>query len=96
MAYFGISLFILADDHRYVLKDKDNDGVLFVVVFTLLHKQDVKKEEEEAEAEAEAVKAGQPSESGVPGLGSDKHVEIGENTRHEGEKSFQPQADDLD
>ena len=30
---------------RYVLKIKDTDEVLFVVVFSLLHKEDFEKEE---------------------------------------------------
>lgn len=81
---------------RYVLKNKDTGDVLFVVVFTLLHREDVEKEEAEAakkepvgegkkdggkEADAEEVK---PTSSGT-----------GEG-RHEGEKNFEPRADDLD
>ena len=39
------------------MKNKDTDEVIFVVVFTLLHKEDVEKEE------AEAAKAAKPEES---------------------------------
>ena len=65
---------------RYVLKLKDSDEVLFVVVFSLLHKEDV---EEEAEPEKD---------------GEDAKVTSRETQgpRHEGEKEFEPEADDLD
>ena len=43
------------------MKNKDTDEVLFVVVFTLLHKEDVEKEE----AQAEAAKAGTTSDDTV-------------------------------
>ena len=48
----GFSLSVLpylgGDDFlRYVLKNKDTDEVLFVVVFSLLHREDVEKEEAE-------------------------------------------------
>ena len=41
---------------RYVLKNKDTDGALFVVVFTLLKKEDVEKEEAEVEQSGKAMK----------------------------------------
>ena len=47
---------------RYVLKDKDTGDVYFVVVFTLLLKEDVEKEETE-ESERKADKAGSDSHS---------------------------------
>lgn len=57
---------------------------MFVVVFSLLHNEDVEEEEAEAEAEAEAAKAGKSDESKDAG------------TKHEGENDFEPQEDDLD
>ena len=63
-----------------MLKNKDTDEVLFVIVFTLLHREDVEREE----AEAEAAKPAKPDQSEQDG------------TRHEGEEKFEPQADDLD
>ena len=63
---------------RYVLKIKDTDEVLFVVVFSMLHKEDIEKEEA-------ASKRG----------GEDSKVTI-QRARHEGEKDFEPEADDLD
>ena len=65
---------------RYVLKIKDTDEVLFVVVFSLLHKEDVEKEEE--------MKKG--------GGKSNAAHEEATGPRHEGEKDFVPEADDLD
>lgn len=59
--------------NRYVLRTKDMDEVLFVVVFSLLHKEDVEKEE--AEAKKGATSQGE---------------------RRDGEKDFEPRADDLD
>ena len=35
-------------DLRYVLKDRETGNVFFVVLFTLVHKDDVEKEEAEA------------------------------------------------
>ena len=64
------------------MKNKDTDEVIFVVLFTLLYKEDVEKEE--AEAEAEAAKAAKPGESKQDG------AKQGE------EEDFEPQADDLD
>ncbi|KAL2058230.1 hypothetical protein ABVK25_001848 [Lepraria finkii] len=68
----GFSLSVLpylgGEDHlRYVLKNKDTDEVLFVVVFTLLHKEDVEKEEAES---GTAAKAEQPDQDG-----EDRHEE---------------------
>lgn len=87
----GFSLSILpylgGEDYlRYVLKNKDTDEVLFVVVFTLLHKEDVEKEEAES-----AAKDGQSDEGKVVGEGATK-----DESRHEGEKSFEPEASDVD
>ena len=65
---------------RYVLKIKDTDQVLFVVVFTLLHKEDVEKEEEEAKRAGE----------------EDVKATTSRAARHVGEKDFEPEADDLD
>lgn len=42
---------------RYVLRTKDTDEVLFVVVFSLLHKDDVEKEEAEAKKRGEDARA---------------------------------------
>lgn len=73
--------FILLTHIRYVLKIEDTDEVLFVVVFSLLHKEDVEKEETELKQKDEDTKVtSQETEEG----------------RHEGEKDFQPEADDLD
>ena len=66
---------------RYVLKNKDTDEVLFVVVFSLLHKEDVEKEEAESKRNSENTKMTNPETLGV---------------RHEGEKEFEPEVDDLD
>lgn len=66
---------------RYVLKVKDTDEVLFVVVFCLLHKEDVEKEE------AQSGKGGENTST----TGQDTRA-----ARHEGEEDFQPEADDLD
>ena len=63
---------------RYVLKIKDTDEILFVVVFSLLHKEDVEKEEAEQKT---AGKASKVTDQGA---------------RHEGQKDFEPEADDLD
>ena len=63
---------------RYVLKIKDTDEILFVVVFSLLHKEDFDKEEA-------ALKRGD----------QDSKV-TSQKSRHEGEKDFEPEADDLD
>ena len=66
---------------RYVLKIKDTDEVVFVVAFSLLHKDDVETEEAEQKRGAD-----------------DKLVTSKETqgARHEGEKDFEPEADDLD
>ena len=69
--------------NRYVLRVKDTDEVLFVVVFSLLHKEDVEKEE----AEAEAERGGENTKVASPAT---------QRARHEGEKDFEPEADDLD
>ncbi len=69
---------------RYVLKNKDTNEVLLVVVFTLLHKEDVEKEGAEAK------------DVGEPDKGSGRTDEGTERSRHEGEKNFEPEADDLD
>ena len=66
---------------RYVLKIQDTDEVLFVVVFSLLHKEDVEKEEAEPTKEGEDIKVTSQESQGA---------------RHEGEKDFEPEADDLD
>lgn len=55
-----------------------------MVIFTLLHREDVEKEEAGAEG------AETPSNAG------DKTDEGKEDSRHEGEENFVPQADDLD
>lgn len=75
----GFSLSVLpylggTDYLRYVLKIKDTDEVLFVVVFSLLHREDVEKEEADTKVKSQET-AG---------------------ARHEGEKDFEPEADDLD
>lgn len=69
---------------RYVLKNKDTDEVLFVVVFTLLQKAEVEK------VEAGAGSADEPDKDSKD-MGEDKGT-----SRHEGEKNFEPEADDLD
>lgn len=69
---------------RYVLKNKDTDEVLLVVVFTLLHKEDVEKEKAGAE------------DAGGSDNGSGKANEGKDRSRHEGQKNFKPEADDLD
>ena len=66
---------------RYVLKIKDTDEVLFVVAFSLLHKEDVEKEEVEMQKGGENTKVTSQETQGA---------------RHEGEKNFEPEADDLD
>ena len=66
---------------RYVLKIKDTDEILFVVVFSLLHKEDVEREEAEAKNEGDGA-----------GITSQET----QGSRHEGEKSFEPKPDDLD
>ena len=66
---------------RYVLKRNDTDEILFVVVFSLLHKEDVEKEEAEARTSGEDSKVPSQETQGA---------------RHEGEKDFEPEADDLD
>lgn len=66
---------------RYVLKIKDTDEVLFVVVFSLLHKEDVEKEETALKEGGEDTKATSQETQWA---------------RHEGEKNFEPEADDLD
>lgn len=70
--------FLLLMRIRYVLRTIDTDEVLFVVVFSLLHKEDVEKEE------AEAKKGGEDTSATSQG------------ERREGEKDFEPGADDLD
>lgn len=55
-----------------------------MVVFTLLHKEDVQREEAEAKG------------TGEPDSSSGKADEGKETSRHEGEKNFEPEADDLD
>ena len=66
---------------RYVLKIKDTDEILFVVAFSMLHKEDVEKEEAEQKKGRE-----------------DRTVTSQETrgARHEGEKEFEPEADDVD
>ena len=66
---------------RYVLKRNDTDEILFVVVFSLLHKEDVEKEEAQAKTSHEDTKVTSQETLGA---------------RHEGEKDFEPEADDLD
>lgn len=91
----GFSLSILpylgGEDYlRYVLKNKDTDEVLFVVVFTLLHQEAVQKEDaEKVEVAAKGEMASGLDEGGATKLAKDE-------SRHEGEKSFEPQADDID
>lgn len=63
----GFSLSVLPflggeDSLRYVLKDKDTDEILFVVIFTLLHKEDVEREE------AEAARVAEPDQSKQNGM----------------------------
>lgn len=82
----GFSLSVLpylggTDYLRYVLKIKDTDEVLFVVVFSLLHKEDVEKEEAEPKKGGEDTKV---------------TIQDSQGARHEGEKDFEPEADDLD
>ncbi|MCJ1455290.1 hypothetical protein MMC28_005644 [Mycoblastus sanguinarius] len=82
----GFSLSILPflgghDSLRYVMKNTTTNEVLFVVVFTLLHKEDVDKEEAEGAEGSKPDKTGESKEDG---------------TRHEGEKNFEPRSDDLD
>ena len=72
---------------RYVLKIKDTNEVLFVVVFSLLHKEDVEKEEAAAEEEAKRR---------VEGGGTELTSGETDEARHEGEKEFEPDADDVD
>ena len=71
---------------RYVLKTKDTNEVLFVAVFSLLHKEDVEKEEAAEEAKRRSGGGGTELTSG----------ETTDEARHEGEKEFEPDADDLD
>ena len=66
---------------RYVLKIKDTEEVLFVVAFSLLHKEDVEKEEAEQNRGGEDRTVTDQKTLGA---------------RHEGEKEFEPEADDLD
>ncbi|KAL9128863.1 MAG: hypothetical protein Q9217_002552 [Psora testacea] len=59
----GFSLSVLGylggeDYLRYVLKNKDNGDVLFVVVFSLLHKEEVEKAEGEAAAKSKSAEKG--------------------------------------
>lgn len=61
-----------------MLKIKGTDEILFVVVFSMLHKEEFEKEEA-------ASKRG----------GEDSKV-LTQRARHEGEKDFEPEADDLD
>ena len=63
---------------RYVLKIKDTDEVIFVVVFSLLHKEDFEKEEAASKR------------------GDENSKVTDQRARHEGEKDFEPKADDLD
>lgn len=65
----GFSLSVLGylggeDSLRYVLKNKDTNEVYFVVVFTLLHKDDVD------EGDAKAVEAKEEGMDGKAGKGS--------------------------
>lgn len=73
--------FALLNRVRYVLKIKDTDEVLFVVVFSLLHKEDVEKEEAEPKKGGEDTKVTSQETQGA---------------RHEGEEDFEPEVDDLD
>lgn len=66
---------------RYVLKRNDIDEIVFVVVFSLLHKEDVEKEEVEVKPPTKDTK--------VPSQGL-------QGGRHEGEKAFEPEEDDVD
>lgn len=96
----GLSISVLGfmggeDYLRYVLRNKETGEVLFVVVFAL-----VKREEYEKEVAAKERKVGKTAEGGEgegeEGIskGEGKKEVIGD--RHEGEKSFVPQSDDLD
>lgn len=69
---------------RYVLKNKDTNEVLLVVVFTLLHKEVVENEEAKAK------------DVGGENKGNRRTDESKERSRHEGENKFEPEADDLD
>lgn len=78
-ASLPVSLCLLS---RYVLKNNDTDEVLFVVVFTLLKKVDVEKDEASGKVADEPEKVGE--------------MEDRNKSRHEGEERFEPEADDLD
>ena len=67
---------------RYVLKIKDTDEILFVVAFSMLHKEDVEKEEEAEQKKGDEDRTVTSQET--------------RGARHEGEKEFEPEADDVD
>ena len=67
---------------RYVMKNKDTGDVLFVVVFTLIPKEDVEREEAEAEAKKQNEEKAEKEE-------------IVEGDQ-EGEGGFEPNEDDVD
>lgn len=92
---------------RYALKNKDTGEVLFVVVFSLLHKEEVErreKEEEEKKKEVEKKRVDEEKEKnrGEPGvgeaeMGKEKETVGTEPTSDQaGGKGFEPQADDVD
>ena len=73
------------DSLRYVLKSKESGEVCFVVVFTLLHKEDVEKEDREAvERKEESIET---MKEGVKGKAGDKTGD---------EVNFEPREDDVD
>ena len=67
-------------DLRYVLKNQETGDVYFVVVFTMLLREDVEKEEaKEAQRKPEPEHSASETKNSL-----------------EGSKNFQPSADDLD
>ncbi|KAL2040272.1 hypothetical protein N7G274_007175 [Stereocaulon virgatum] len=101
----GFSLSVLpylgGEDYlRYVLKNKETDEILFVVVFTLLHKEDVEKEEDSSEiaekSDGDKNKPEHEADKKVAEPQTEQPDGKKEGGRHEGEEDFEPQADDLD
>lgn len=74
MGYQRLTLSALS----YVLKNKDTGDVLFVVVFTLLKKDELDKEEVQ-NAEKNQRAAGEKIEKAVEGSGSKKDQTIGDD-----------------
>lgn len=72
--------------HRYVLKNKDTGEICFVVIFSLITRDQVGERGED-----------QPTESpkeGLRGAVSTEKKKI--RTHGEGQEEFQPKAEDLD